>query len=483
MTGNAYSIDGRTFEFAAPLSGALPIGSYVQLDTRHGTFLGQLLDESVSAESTDRRSDVAGSRSITGHGILLAQLGEDGSHAVDGTAVFGQATLEPADPAVVRAHFTSTQSKGTTIELGAIQRMPDVPARLRASGFGRHTFLCGQSGSGKTYTLGVVLERLLLETDIRIGVIDPNSDYVTLATLRPQIDTGLDDDDYRILTERHASIARRIHVFGGEGSSKRLVARYSRLSLEQQTMVLGIDPIRDPEEFNAFLRTVRSIERSDYGLDDLISAIRASFDEDVRRLGLRIDNLGIANQSIWAGSGQGLVEQLPDDWRMLVADVGSLSSPQEMSVAAAGLLGYIWDRRHARQPMIIVIDEAHNVCPQNPIDPNQALATEHVVRIAGEGRKYGLYLFLSTQRPSKVHQNVLSQCDNLLLMKMNSAVDIRTLSETFSYAPASLVERAAGFGLGEGLAAGKIAPDPLLFKSGRRYTLEGGSDVPSTWAR
>ena len=60
MTGNAYSIDGRTFEFAAPLSGALPIGSYVQLDTRHGTFLGQLLDESVSAESTDRRSDVAG---------------------------------------------------------------------------------------------------------------------------------------------------------------------------------------------------------------------------------------------------------------------------------------------------------------------------------------------------------------------------------------------------------------------------------------
>ena len=91
-------------------------------------------------------------------------------------------------------------------------------------------------------------------------------------------------------------------------------------------------------------------------------------------------------------------------------------------------------------------DEAHNVCPQNPTDPNQALATEHVVRIAGEGRKHGLYLFLSTQRPSKVHQNVLSQCDNLILMKMNSAIDIRTLVETFSYAPASLVERAAGFG-------------------------------------
>ena len=179
--------------------------------------------------------------------------------------------------------------------------------------------------------------------------------------------------------------------------------------------------MRDPEEYNAFLRTVRTVEGSDYGLDDLIDAVRASFDDDVRRLGLRIDNLGIADQSIWAGAGQGVVEQLPDDWRMIVADVGSLPSRREVSVASAALLGFLWEQRHARQPMIVVTDEAHNVCPQNPTDPNQALATEHLIRIAGEGRKYGLYLFLSTQRPSKVHQNVLSQCDNLMLMKMNSS--------------------------------------------------------------
>ena len=47
---------------------------------------------------------------------------------------------------------------------------PRSAALLDAGGFGRHTFLCGQSGSGKTYSLGVVLERLLLETDLRIVV-------------------------------------------------------------------------------------------------------------------------------------------------------------------------------------------------------------------------------------------------------------------------------------------------------------------------
>ena len=483
MSGAAYSIDGRTFEFEAPLSGALPIGSYVRLDTGAQAFLGQLLQEKVRGSAIDAASGDGAPQSIVGHGLLLARLDADGPHRVDGTAVFGQATMDRADSGIVNEHFAANRGAGASLVLGAIQRMPDVPAMLRASGFGRHTFLCGQSGSGKTYTLGLVLEQLLLETDIRIGVIDPNSDYVNLATLRPQGDTGLDDDGYRSLAERHAVVTRGIHVFGGEGSEKRLAARYGRLSLEQQTMVLGIDPVRDPEEYNAFLRTVRTIQGSDYGLEDLIQAVRASFDDDVRRLGLRIDNLGIADQSIWAGSSQGVLQQLPDDWRMIVADVGSLPSRQELSVASAALLGYLWDQRHARQPIIIVIDEAHNVCPQNPTDPNQALATEHVIRIAGEGRKYGLYLFLSTQRPSKVHQNVLSQCDNLMLMKMNSATDIRTLSETFSYAPASLVERAASFGLGEGLAAGKIAADPLLFKSGRRFTVEGGIDVPSTWAR
>jgi DNA helicase HerA-like ATPase len=248
-------------------------------------------------------------------------------------------------------------------------------------------------------------------------------------------------------------------------------------------MVLGLDPLSDAEEYNAYVRIVRGLGTDGYSLDDVMATIRSTFDDDARRLGLRIDNLAIQQQSIWAGEDEPLLGQMPDDWRMLVADTGSLPSSTEASIASAALLTHLWDNRRAREPMIIVIDEAHNVCPQNPVDSNQALATETVVRIAGEGRKFGLYLLLSTQRPSKVHQNVISQCDNLLLMKMNSASDLLSLSDTFSYAPKGLVDLAAGFGLGEGLAAGKIAPDPLLFKSGSRLTLEGGSDVPSTWAR
>ncbi len=279
------------------------------------------------------------------------------------------------------------------------------------------------------------------------------------------------------------AVSAGIHVFGGEHADSRMQVLFGRLSFRQQTMVLGLDPIADAEEYNAYVRIVRGLDSEGFSLDDVMTKIRSTFDEGARRLGLRIDNLGIHEQSIWAGGDEPVMEQLSSGWRMMIADTGSLPSATEASIASAALLTYLWDRRREREPMIIVIDEAHNVCPQDPTDSNQALATETVVRIAGEGRKYGLYLLLSTQRPSKVHQNVISQCDNLLLMKMNSASDLQSLSDTFSYAPKGLIDLAAGFGLGEGLAAGKIAPDPLLFKSGSRLTREGGSDVPSTWAR
>ena len=51
------------------------------------------------------------------------------------------------------------------------------------------------------------------------------------------------------------------------------------------------------------------------------------------------------------------------------------------------MLGDLWRRRQEHSPVLIVIDEAHNVCPAEPPDPLVALAAEHAIRIAAEGRK------------------------------------------------------------------------------------------------
>ena len=99
------------------------------------------------------------------------------------------------------------------------------------------------------------------------------------------------------------------------------------------------------------------------------------------------------------------------------------------------------------------------------------------MQIAAEGRKYGLWLLLSTQRPSKLHPNALSQCDNLALMRMSSPRDLAELAEVFGYAPESLLERSTGFAQGQALFAGGFVDQPSLVQMGARLTHEGGSDV------
>jgi len=129
-----------------------------------------------------------------------------------------------------------------------------------------------------------------------------------------------------------------------------------------------------------------------------------------------------------------------------------------------------------------VIDEAHNVCPDLPEPGTQARAAELAVLVAGEGRKYGLYLLVATQRPQKVHPNVVSQCENLILMRLNSTLDLEHLQEVFSHVPSGLLGRAPAFRQGDALVAGRIAVAPMAVRIGGRISPEGGSDVPADWA-
>jgi hypothetical protein len=218
---------------------------------------------------------------------------------------------------------------------------------------------------------------------------------------------------------------------------------------------------------------------------DAREALR-SFDEltsspspDARKLGLRANNLGVDRWGIWPrGRGGSIVEAIERrEARCLVVDLGSLPTRGEQAAVAEAVLATLWRRRTDRSPVLIVIDEAHNVCPQTPDDPVTALATQHAVRIAAEGRKFGLYLFVASQRPQKVHENVLSQCDNLMLMRMNSPDDIAALGRLFGYAPPAMLRTSPYFAQGEALFAGAFVPAPSLGKMGARITVEGGIDV------
>ena len=463
----ATSVDGRRFEFQTSLDGlALQAGGYVDLGEGK---LGQVITlEAATAEGPDLAVSLDDGAEAHSRMVLRHARGEGVVLKGDG-APFHDAPVRPATPDEVAAWLEETRPHRAGLEIGGLILADGVAYALDAGGFDRHTFLCGQSGSGKTYSLGLVLERLLVETDLRVVILDPNSDFVRLADVRE----GAAPE----LASRYGQAASGVAVRSAE-SEERLRLSFPELGPAAQAALLRLDPIADRDEYAVLSEALADWRPS------RIEDWAESDSPDARRLLLRAQNLGVLRWGVWSAGEPGSIldECVDPNVRCLVVDLGSLGTREEQALVAEAVLSRLWERRTDRTPMLIVIDEAHNVCPQEADDPLTALATEHAVRIAGEGRKFGLYLLVSTQRPQKVHENVLSQCDNLLLMRMNSTADLGYVGDVFSFVPRSLLERATTFRQGESLAAGKISPHPALIRFGARVSEEGGGDVPADWA-
>jgi len=302
-------------------------------------------------------------------------------------------------------------------------------------------------------------------------VLDPNSDFVRLGQVRMGADPTL--------TERYREAARGVAVYSaGTPAQRRLRLHAAEIDPATQAALLRLDPVDDREEY-AELADLLASENP-----PTLAALTANDHPAARRLGLRVRGLGVDRFSVWASGESGSVLDAVRDQgiRCVVVDLGSLPTREEQALVAGTVLGDLWRRRQEHRPILIVIDEAHNVCPAEPSDQLVAMAAEHATRIAAEGRKFGLYLLVSTQRPQKIPDNVLSQADNLVLMRLNSLADAAFAQAAFSFVPPSLIERSVTFRQGEGLIAGKISPQPALLRFGARISQEGGADVPATWA-
>jgi DNA helicase HerA-like ATPase len=191
-----------------------------------------------------------------------------------------------------------------------------------------------------------------------------------------------------------------------------------------------------------------------------------------------LENLGISEWDLWAYGERDVTDVINDRADATVVDLGRFASAEQMRTAALAVLDRLWAQREERVGRLVVIDEAHNLCSPDAATPLERLLAERIIQIAAEGRKYGIWLLLSTQRPSKLHPNVISQCDNLALMKMSSARDLAELAQIFGFAPQDLLEQAPSFTQGQALFAGGFSPEAQLVQMGARLTREGGSDVP-----
>ena len=487
----AFSADGRSVLLNGPLTLGLRVGGFAVVNGDDGSDPVVVHVREIRVEErqgpemhfdgeSDANLGVPGTtltvrlRGVAGNAVVLGRLVDQHFEPSSRTAPFGERLLRPATPDETGIVLETLAGSADTIEVGTLRDVPTLPARLRSKGFSRHTFMCGQSGSGKTYTTGVLFERLIAGSTLPMVILDPNSDHVHLGRLTDPDDPSPEAQRYRAVADQVVTLRAR-----GQEATHTLCADFSDLDPDVQAKLLRLHPIADLDDFAALARITASLP-TPYSIEDVARA--ASQDPQTVSLANRIVNLRLDRWGLWRRDGEHTVASIDaGNQRCVIIDTGSLTTPGERTALALAVLGRRWQGRRNRRPTLLAIDEAHNVLPASTNDPLLESATEFGALIAGEGRKFGLHLFLASQRPSKVHPNVLSQCDNLILMRMNGVDDIADLQAAFSHVPPMLISESLGFGLGQALVAGPLAPLPLLAQISTRLTPEGGGDLPTTW--
>ena len=160
---------------------------------------------------------------------------------------------------------------------------------------------------------------------------------------------------------------------------------------------------------------------------------------------------------------QDLARQAPDI-APLVLDVSDLSSPKEKVGAFVDALYSTLTER--KTPYLLVVEEADKFVPQ------YGTRLPIFGEVARRGRKRGMGLMICSQRPSLVDKNVLSQCGNQLIGKLNIQNDLKSVAQFFP--GKGLPKELTALRAGQFFAMGGLAGPGALVSIKQRVTRPGG---------
>jgi hypothetical protein len=144
--------------------------------------------------------------------------------------------------------------------------------------------------------------------------------------------------------------------------------------------------------------------------------------------------------------------------------------PSEVLPIVVGVLArvlyqiHFWTEDAKRTPITFVCDEAHLYLPARDGNVGAERALDSFEKIAKEGRKYGISLFVVSQRPSDVSRTVLSQCNNFIILRLTNDQDQQVVRRLMPDNMESLTASLPLLDVGEALILGDAIILPTRIK-------------------
>jgi DNA helicase HerA-like ATPase len=128
-------------------------------------------------------------------------------------------------------------------------------------------------------------------------------------------------------------------------------------------------------------------------------------------------------------------------------------------------------------PILLVYEEAHKYVPKSELTKFRASKLS-IERIAKEGRKYGVTLLLSSQRPSEISETIFSQCSNFLAMRLTNPSDQNYVARLLPDTLGNLCDKLPTLVAGEALLIGESVVMPSIVKVASCDPEPSSSDIP-----
>jgi DNA helicase HerA-like ATPase len=319
---------------------------------------------------------------------------------------------------------------------------------------GKHLSILAMSGAGKSYFTSVLIEELLKlkPEDGRISIIvfDSHKDYTFFENSKFK--------DQVLLI-----------------NAKKLKLSYLSFSLSKISSITGMTP-NGQYEFLKYISKIKKDKKENNieppTLDELI--LKISEDNSIKKniKDPLIASLSKLNDLKVFSNSDSFKIKLVKPGKLIIFDLSDIDSLQVKQILVEHYLRklFIARRKEKIPPSLIIIEEAHNFCPEREREEN-ALSRDIINTIAREGRKFFFSLCLISQRPVNLSKTALSQCNSNVFLRITNPLDldhIKESSEGIDYESLSFVP---GLEVGSALITGEVVRFPIFLKVRKRETI------------
>lgn len=355
-----------------------------------------------------------------------------------------------------------------------------------------HLAILASTGAGKSYTASVLVEEMLRPNNrAAILIVDPHGEYATLREIEalPAFQTPSYQPKVKIM------LPNKVRV------------RFNSLKLADIRYLL---PEMTDKQNYYLNKAFYDVERKGglsrrYGYQDFYDAIlNLKFDDEESNRN-NTSNAGTIEAILWKLDfrfGQSKIfsdhehnslTELFQPGQCTVLQLNEIDQ-QEQQVIVGTLLRRINDARVAwvtqQQlntsiddqlpfPVFVLLEEAHRFAPAKVT----VVSTNILKQILSEGRKFGMGIGLITQRPGKLDQDLLSQCQTQFIMRIVNPIDQTTIAASVESVGRKMLEELPALTKGQVIVAGVGVNTPVMCRVRSRFTTHGGQtfDAPQEW--